>query len=49
MIRIFVYIRAATSKVVIIMHPTIVKIKYGVIEPGSVKVGTTLGGGVNPG
>lgn len=43
------YIRAATRIVVETMHPMIVKIKYGAIEPGSVKVGITFGGGVRPG
>ena len=49
MIRTLVYIRAATSIVVVMIHPMIVKTKYGAIEPGSVKVGITFGGGVKPG
>ena len=49
MIRAFVYILAATKTVVVIMHPTIVKMRYGCNENGSEKVGRTLGGGVKPG
>lgn len=47
--RIFVYMRAATAKVVTMMHPYTVRARYGCSVNGSVKSGVTPLGGVKPG
>ena len=46
--RIFVYMRAATAKVVTMMHPHTVRARYGCSVNGSVKSGVTPLGGVDP-
>ena len=44
-----VYKRAATMVVVIMMHATTVRTRYGCKVYGLVKSGVTPGGGANPG
>ena len=49
MIRNFVYMRAATKTVVVMMHATIVKAWYGCKVYAPSKYAVTPGGGVKPG